>query len=118
VTEVEVHTNGDGDVTVAHPVGDLDAFNASEFRSRMEPIASSPRLVIDLGGVSFVDSAGLGALIGAVRRVQELGGEVMLASARPALARLLQHTGVLRIVPCAATVDEGIEALSRQAPPS
>jgi len=46
---------------VGHAVGELDAFNATEFRSKMEAIASSSRVVLDLGGVSFVDSAGLGS---------------------------------------------------------
>jgi anti-sigma B factor antagonist len=111
VTEFAIHTETAGGTTVSHPVGEFDAFNASEFRAAMEAMTSLPRLVIDLSGVSFVDSAGLGVLIGATRRVHELGGAVVLAAARPALARILRDTGVSRIVPVTATVEEAIEAL-------
>jgi anti-sigma B factor antagonist len=109
---IDIRTDTEGGVTVVHPVGEIDAFNASQFRSAVEPVTSSSRLVIDLSGVSFVDSAGLGALIGAVRRVHELGGKVAVAGPRPPLARLLRHTGFSRIVPVAATVHDAIEVLA------
>jgi len=109
---LDISTDMDGGVTVAHPVGELDAFNASEFRVAMEQVTSSSRLVIDLAGVPFVDSAGLGAVIAVIRRVQELGSEIALACPRPALAQLLDHTGVSRIVLVTATVDEAIAALA------
>ncbi len=41
------------------------------------------RLVIDLSRVPFIDSAGLGALIGGIRRTRELGGQVAVACSRP-----------------------------------
>jgi len=43
---LEVHTHTDAGVTVARPVGELGAFNASQFRTAMEPITSASRLVI------------------------------------------------------------------------
>jgi anti-sigma B factor antagonist len=84
----------------------LDAFTVTQFRQALAELASSSRLVIDLGGVPFVDSAGLGALIGGIRRVRELGGEVTVACPRPALARLLHTTGFDRIVSVVASADE------------
>ena len=46
-----------------------------------------------------MDSAGLGALIGGIRRAREAGGEVAVACSRPTLTRLLHTTGFDRIVP-------------------
>jgi anti-anti-sigma factor len=48
--------------------------------------------------VPFVDSAGLGALIGAIRRVREVGGEVVVACPCPTLTRLFDTPGFDRIV--------------------
>ena len=69
-------------------------------------------LLIDLSDVPFMDSAGLGALIGGIRRTRENGGEVAVACSRASLTRLLHTTGFDRIVPVAESVDEAAKALS------
>ncbi len=96
--------------TICRPIGELDAFTVSQFRQALAELASSPRLLIDLAGVPFVDSAGLGALIGGIRRVRELGGDVAVACPRPTLTRLLHTTGFDRIVTVASSVDEAAKA--------
>lgn len=100
--------------TICRPVGELDAFTVSQFRQALAELASSPRLLIDLTGVPFVDSAGLGALIGGIRRVRELGGDVAVACPRPTLTRLLHTTGFDRIVTVAPSVDEACKSLAAE----
>ena len=51
-------------------------------------------LLVDLGGIGFIDSSGLGVLIGAQRRVQGLGGELRVVASRPAIAGLFRVTGL------------------------
>ena len=102
--EIQIE-NADGYV-VCRPVGELDAFTVSQFRQALAELASNPLLLIDMSGVPFVDSAGLGALIGGIRRARELGGDVAVACNRPTLTRLLHTTGLDRIV----TVAESLEA--------
>jgi anti-sigma B factor antagonist len=64
-----------------------------------------------LADVPFVDSAGLGGLIGGVRGVRELGGEVAVVCSRPTLNRVLHTSGLDRIVVIAASVEEAAAAL-------
>lgn len=97
--------------TVCRPSGELDAFTVGQFRQALVELASTPKLVIDLAGVPFVDSAGLGALIGGIRRARELGGDVAVSCNRPTLVRLLRTTGFDRIVTVADTVEEAAAAL-------
>src|SRR4051794_41829533 len=59
---------------VCRPIGELDAFTVSQFRQGLAELATSPRLLIDMSAVPFVDSAGLGALIGGVPRGRGVGG--------------------------------------------
>ena len=54
------------------------------FRESLAELASKPRLTIDMSGVLFIDSAGLGALIGGIRCTRELGGEVVVCGTGPA----------------------------------
>ena len=74
------------------------------------------RLLIDLSAVPFMDSAGLGALIGGIRRAREAGGDVAVACSRPTLTRLLHTTGFDRIVPVTETVDAAADALVDRRP--
>src|ERR1700751_100696 len=101
--------------TICRPVGELDAFTVSQFRQALAELASSKRLVIDMSGIPFVDSAGLGALIGGIRPTRELGGDVAVACDRPTLVRLLRTTGFDRIVSVTETVEEAMAALSKEA---
>ena len=96
---------------LCRPVGELDAFTVSQFRQALADLASAPRLLIDMSAVPFLDSAGLGALIGGIRRARELGGDVAVACNRPTLVRLLRTTVFDRIVTVADTVEEAAAAL-------
>ena len=98
--------------TLCSPVGELDAYTVSQFRDALGGLASKPHLVIDLSGVPFMDSAGLGALIGGIRRAREAGGDVAVACSRPTLTRLLHTTGFDRIVSVTETVEEAATALA------
>jgi anti-sigma B factor antagonist len=99
----DIHPDG---TTVCHLTGELDAFTAPRLRQAFADVTPSPRLLLDLSKVSFLDSAGLGALVGGVRRTRELGSEVMVACDRPQLVRVFQHTGFDRIVTVATTPQE------------
>lgn len=101
----------DGGSTICRPVGELDAFTVSQFRQALADLVGRKRLVIDMSMVPFVDSAGLGALIGGIRRVRELGGDVAVCCNRPTLTRLLRTTGFDRIVTVTETVEEAAAAL-------
>lgn len=97
--------------TLCRPVGELDAYTVAIFRDALGELAAAERLLIDLSEVPFMDSAGLGALIGGIRRTRESQGEVTVACGRPTLIRLLHTTGFDRIVPVSETVDDAVAVL-------
>ena len=109
---LEIETEDAGTYTLCRPVGELDAYTVSSFRDALTELATTERLVIDLSEVPFMDSAGLGALIGGIRRAREHGGDVAVACARPTLTRLLHTTGFDRIVPVTDTVAAAEAALA------
>ncbi len=104
-----------GPYSLCRPVGELDAYTVGEFREALSGLTSSNRLLIDLSDVPFMDSAGLGALIGGIRRAREAGGDVAVACSRPTLTRLLHTTGFDRIVSVTETVESAAEALAAPA---
>ena len=74
----------DAPVPIVRVGGELDLSTAAQLCRAIQTAASEaalrpPRLVVDLTGLEFCDSTGLGALVGAVREVRVLGGKAVLA---------------------------------------
>lgn len=109
---LEIDVTDASGYTLCRPVGELDAYTVAQFREALGELSAKPRLIIDLSGVPFMDSAGLGALIGGIRRAREAGGDVAVACSRPTLTRLLHTTGFDRIVPVTETLDDAVSALA------
>src|ERR687894_1522240 len=103
------------DYTICRPVGELDAYTVGQFREALGELASKPKLLIDMSEVPFVDSAGLGALIGGIRRAREAGGDVAVCCNRPTLTRLLHTTGFDRIVIVADSLEAAAASLDEAA---
>lgn len=112
--EIEVDVRSDG-TTVVLPIGDLDLSTAPTLRERLLRIVtdagSDPRVVIDLAGVDFLDTIGLGALLGGVKRCREAGGELAVARAEPQVAAVFTITRVDEVLPLHGSVESAIEAL-------
>lgn len=109
---LEIDVTTEDAYTLCRPVGELDAYTVGQFREALSGLASVDRLLIDLSSVPFMDSAGLGALIGGIRRTREQGGDVAVACSRSTLTRLLHTTGFDRIVPVTESIEEAADALA------
>ena len=108
---LEIHVEDTGSYTLCRPVGELDAYTVSQFREVLAELATVPRLLIDLSDVPFMDSAGLGALIGGIRRAREAEGDVSVACSRPTLTRLLHTTGFDRVASVSESEQDAAKAL-------
>ena len=93
------------------PKGELDAYTVAQFREALAEHGAVGRLVVDLCGVPFMDSAGLGALIGGIRRIRDNEGRVVVYCSGATLLRLLHTTGFDRIVPVEETLEAAVAAL-------
>lgn len=92
--------------------GELDASSAPRFREVISGLCAYPSVAIDLSGVPFVDSAGLGALVGGVRRIREAGGRVALFGPRRNVGRLMRIAGFDRVAPLLDDFDEAVAELA------
>jgi len=111
---MELTTEKVGECLVVHVSGELDLATAPEFRSRIDADLDRYRcrdLVVDFAEVGFVDSSGLGAVLGRFRRVKEMGGRLAVCRPVPHVHRLLELAGVLRLIRVYDTVQEALAAL-------
>jgi anti-sigma B factor antagonist len=111
---LEIHVEPHDGYHVCRLAGEVDAYTVGEFREALSGITDVKRLIIDLTEVPFMDSAGLGALIGGIRRVREAEGDVAVVSSTASLNRLLHTTGFDRIVPVCETLEDSLTALDEE----
>ena len=99
---------GDGTVVVT-VLGEIDVNDAADLRRVIADAVSQvrpARLQVDLRHVPFVDSSGLGALIGGYRHALAAGAQLMLLNPSPFVLSLLQITGMDTVLTVAFTERE------------
>ena len=95
-------------------IGDVDYATIAGLRERLFALAATGRpLVVDLDLVSFIDAAGLGALVGAARRAAARGVGLHVVCARSQIRRLFHITGLDQAISLAGTLREAIGANAR-----
>jgi anti-sigma B factor antagonist len=118
VERPEVLVDVRGAATVVSLSGEHDVFTAPEVRGRFaSTLEAGTPLIIDLSGAAFVDSSILGAVIGAVQRARDenVAIAVVLPGEGSTTHRIFEITGLLPLMPRAASVDHAID-LVRSAP--
>jgi anti-sigma B factor antagonist len=78
-------------------------------------INQSPRIVLDLKGVDYVDSGGLGTLVGLYSTAQNAGGELKLSHLTHRVRDQLQITKLITVFDCHDTEESAIQAFKRRA---
>ena len=92
-------------VVIVAVTGEIDISTVAQLRERLYELAGNGgTLIVDLNRVTFIDSAGLGALVGTAQRAAEHGGSLHAVCAQPQPRRLLWMTGVDKRIPLWATM--------------
>ena len=86
-------------VTTVRVIGELDIYTAPKLLDHLRPMmeGSGRTVAVDLGGVRFIDSSGLGALVNALKQLRETGGDLLLRSPTPSTYKLFEITGLTRV---------------------
>jgi anti-sigma B factor antagonist len=98
--DLSVATVAVGSWSVVVVLGELDMATAPMLRAELRRLVNGGAIdvAVDLDGVGFCDSIGLGVLVGARRRMLEAGGRFALITDSPRLAKLLDVTAVSEIM--------------------
>jgi anti-sigma B factor antagonist len=109
---MEMATEKTGDVTVVVLPGEqLDASNAKDFKRDIAAVLE-PRgkFVFDLGGLQFIDSSGLGAILSCLRRLNADGGDLKLCGMSKPVRALFELVRMHKIFDIYGTKEEAIRA--------
>lgn len=106
--DLTLNTRSEADRTVLEVAGEVDVYTGPTLRDRISALldGGARDLVVDLGRVDFIDSTGLGVLVGALNRARELGGSLQLICAQERVLKLLRITGLDQVFTVRASLDE------------
>ena len=78
---MEVNIQSIGNIAVVYLKGRFDAYQVEGVKQKLyEVMDASPRIVVELGGVSFLDSAALAVLVQGMKHCRNLGGDLKIAN--------------------------------------
>jgi anti-sigma B factor antagonist len=105
------HHATDG-IEVIDVQGEIDIYTAPRLRELLIHLVStgSYQLVVNLDQVGFLDSTGLGVLVGGLRRVRARDGSLHLVCTQPRILKILRITGLTEVLGIYETVDQAIAA--------
>ena len=110
--ELEIESRQDDGWTVLAVSGELDLYTAPRLREDVLATleGGADRIAIDLNGVGFIDSTGLGILVACLKRVRERDGRmVLIAPETSPLRRLLSLTGLEQVLPTHAALGDAVD---------
>ena len=98
--------------TVVSLFGELDVASAPNLREQLIQLVSqgSHMLVLDLEGLDFLDSTGLGAIISALKRARTNGGDLRLVCTQSRIRRLFEITALDKAFPLFPSLDAAVRA--------
>lgn len=97
--------------------GEIDLYSVKLLKEKITILLDGRKvtnLLLDLTGVNYIDSTGLGILIGIKRRCTEKGGRMILVSGSDRITNLFSITGLNKIFTICKTVEEAVADLNNE----
>lgn len=98
---MEIRSEKKGFGTIAYLSGEIDHHNAKFAREELDKIIENDhpsKLRLELSGVTFCDSSGLGLVMGRMKKCNSVGGELIIKNPSNAAMRILEIAGMDKIL--------------------
>ncbi|MFD8518747.1 anti-sigma factor antagonist [Streptomyces capillispiralis] len=106
--DLSLSTETMGDRTIVRVGGEIDVYTAPKLRELVND--GSFHLVVDMEGVDFLDSTGLGVLVGGLKRVRAHEGSLRLVCNQERILKIFRITGLTKVFPIHTSVEEAVAA--------
>jgi len=116
--ELTVATRREGVQTVISVAGEIDVYTAPTLRERLNELVADGEyhLVVDMGRVDFLDSTGLGVLVGGLKRARSHEGSLQLVCDQEKILKVFRITGLTKVFPIHASLDGALAEPGAAAP--
>jgi anti-sigma B factor antagonist len=110
--DLSLSTRTEGDRTIVEVGGEIDVYTAPRLREQLVDLVADGKyhLVVDMERVDFLDSTGLGVLVGGLKRVRAHDGSLRLVCTQERILKIFRITGLTKVFPIHSSVDEAVSA--------
>ena len=100
LSDFSISSEAGGERVVVTVTGELDVHSAPQLREHLAAVATAGarEVVVDLTGTEFIDSTGIGVIVGALRRLRGQQGSLRLRGVSTPMLRVFQLTGLTRMM--------------------
>ena len=97
--DLSLTTRTEGDRTVVQVGGEIDVYTAPKLREQLVDLVNAGQyhLVVDMESVEFLDSTGLGVLVGGLKKVRANNGSLQLVCNQERLLKIFRITGLAKV---------------------
>lgn len=94
--------------------GELDVCGANEFRTYVDEaldMTEAKHILLDMQDVGFIDSSGVGAILGRYKRIAQNGGKLFVVNLEPHSKRIFELAGLLKVLTVYQSEEQALELL-------
>ena len=108
--DLSLSTRTVGDRTVVEVGGEIDVYTAPKLSEQLVELVNDGNfhLVVDMEGVDFLDSTGLGVLVGGLKRLRSHDGDLTLVCTQPRILKVFEITGLTKVFSIHDSVDAAL----------
>jgi stage II sporulation protein AA (anti-sigma F factor antagonist) len=111
---LEIDLTTKDNVLIIRLVGELDHHTAEKLRQQVEQIIEQEgvrHILLSLAELTFMDSSGLGVILGRYKQITQLGGKMIICSISPSIYRLFELSGMFKILQIVDSEEQALQSL-------
>lgn len=111
---MDIKLSKKGTTLIIRIMEDMDHHSAQYLRQKIdnELIKSTVKnIIFDFSNVNFMDSSGIGIIVGRYKNIQKLNGKAAIINANPKIMQIFEMSGILKIIPAYNDLDKAISSM-------
>lgn len=112
---MKLNTEIKGDIAIVKIEGEhIDASTHAKFVQQLKPVTDQySKIVFDIGALKFIDSSGIGVILGTMRRARATGGDVKLANPTESITSIFNLVRMNRLINIAPSIEEAVASFEQ-----
>lgn len=103
-----------GTTLIIRIMEDMDHHSAQYLRQKLDSEiikATVKNIIFDFSKVNFMDSSGIGVVVGRYKNIQKLNGRAAIVNANPKIMQIFEMSGVLKIIPAYTDLEDALTSM-------